>query len=408
MSLMQTVSFADIERAAEMLRGMIVDTPTVPSPSLSQRTGVELYLKLENLQYTSAFKVRGAAFRLANLTPEQRQRGVIAASAGNHAQGVARHASLLGVPATIVMPLGTPFTKVRRTESWGARVMLEGAGFEEAYAAALKHAEEEGLVFIHPYDDPLVIAGQGTLGIEILEAVPDLDALIIPIGGGGLIAGVATAAKAIKPSIKIFGVQAAAYPSMKQVMAGVTVECKGTTVAEGIAVKQPGFITRDIIRALVDDIIIVDEAALEIAIHLLAVEQKVIAEGAGAAGLAALLREPDRFAGMKVATIVCGGNIDDRLLASVLLRGLVREGKMARLRIELPDRPGALVAVSQIVADAGANIIEVTHHRLTHDVPVKTVTIDLVIETRDQTHTAALIAALESGGFPTEKMSGIS
>ncbi len=405
---MNTVSFSDIQAAAQTLSGLIVNTPTIPSPALSLRTGADLFLKLENLQYTSSFKVRGAAVKLASLAPEERKRGVIAASAGNHAQGVARHASLLGIPATIVMPMGTPFTKVHRTESWGATVLLEGHGYDEAYNAALVHAASEGLVFVHPYDDPHVIAGQGTLALEMLAAVPDLDTLVVPIGGGGLISGMAIAAKALKPQIRVYGVQASAFPSMKQVIAGVPVECKGSTVAEGIAVRNPGLITREIIASLVDDIIVVDEAALEIAIHLLAVEQKVVAEGAGAAGVAALMREPERFAGRKVGTVICGGNIDDRLLASILLRGLVREGKMARLRIELPDRPGALVAVSQIVADAGANIIEVTHHRLTHDVPVKTVTIDLVIETRDQIHTAALIATLEQGGFRTEKMSGIS
>ena len=405
---MQTVTYDNICAAAETLSGLIVDTPTIPSPSLSRHTGVELFLKLENLQYTSSFKVRGAAVKLASLTAEERRRGVIAASAGNHAQGVARHASLLGIPATIVMPLGTPFTKIRRTESWGAKVVLEGSGYDDSYAAALDHARGENLAFVHPYDDPHVIAGQGTLAIEMLRAVPDLDVLVVPIGGGGLISGMAVAAKAIKPEIRVFGVQAAAFPSMKQVIAGVPVVTKGATVAEGIAVRQPGFITRDIIRALVEDIIVVDEAALEVAIHLMAVEQKVVAEGAGAAGLAALLREQGRFEGLKVGTVVCGGNIDDRLLASILLRGLVREGKMARLRIELPDQPGALVSVSRIVAEAGANIIEVTHHRLTHDVPVKTVTIDLVVETRDQTHTRALVAALDGAGFPTEKMSGIS
>ncbi len=287
-------------------------------------------------------------------------------------------------------------------------MLVEGATFDEAYQAALAHAEREGLVFIHPYDDPHVIAGQGTIGLEMLAAVPDLDVLVVPVGGGGLIAGMVVAARALKPSIRVFGVQAASFPAMKQVIAGVPVVTKGSTVAEGIAVKQPGFITRDIIAALVEDIVVVDEAALEVAIHLLAVEQKVVAEGAGAAGVAALLREPERFAGSKVGTVICGGNIDDRLLASILLRGLIREGKMARLRIELPDQPGALVGVSRIVADAGANIIEVTHHRLTHDVPIKRVTIDLVIEARDQDHTETLIATLDSAGYPTEKMSGIS
>ncbi len=408
MAVMNSVTFARIQAAANTLSGLIVATPTIPSPVLSARTGTELFLKLENLQYTSSFKVRGAAVKLAALTAEEAQRGVIAASAGNHAQGLARHASLLGIPATIVMPQGTPFTKVRRTEAWGAKVLLEGSGYDEAYKSALVHAEREGFAFVHPYDDPDVIAGQGTLALEMLAAVPDLEILVIPIGGGGLISGMAIAAKALNPDIRIFGVQSSAFPSMKQVIAGVPVDCRGTTVAEGIAVRQPGFITREIIASLVEDIVIVDEAALEIAIHLLAVEQKIVAEGAGAAGVAALVREPDRFAGRKVGTVVCGGNIDDRLLASILLRGLVREGKMARLRIGLPDQPGALVAVSQIVAQAGANIIEVTHHRLTHDVPVKTVTIDLVVETRDQVHTEALIATLDAAGFPTEKMSGIS
>jgi threonine dehydratase len=402
------VTFENILAAAEILAPLVVNTPTIPAMTLSQRGGADLFLKLENLQYTNSFKIRGAAVKLASLTGEERKRGVIAASAGNHAQGVALDASRLGIPATIIMPVGTPFTKVRRTEGWGARVLLEGNGYDEAYQAALAHAANEGLVFIHPYDDPHVIAGQGTLAIEMLAAVPDLDTLIIPIGGGGLAAGMAIAAKAIKPDIKVYGVQASAFPAMQQVIAGKVIDCKGATVAEGIAVRNPGFITREIIARLVDDIIVVDEAALEIAIHLLAVEQKIVAEGAGAAGVAAFLAQPDLFAGRKVGTVICGGNIDDRLLASILLRGLVREGKMARLRIELPDQPGALVAVSQIVADAGANIIEVTHHRLTHDVPVKTVTIDLVVETRDQIHTTALMETLESAGFHTEKMSGIS
>jgi threonine dehydratase len=405
---MNSVTFDDIRHAAGILSGLIVETPTIPSPALSQRVGAEMFLKLENLQFTSSFKVRGAANKLASLTEAERARGVIAASAGNHAQGVARHASLLGIKATIFMPRGTPFTKVHRTEGWGARVVLKGNTFDEAYEAAISLSKETGAVFVHPYDDAQVIAGQGTIGIEMLKAVPDLDVLVIPIGGGGLISGIAIAAKAIKPDIRIFGVEASAFPSMKQVIAGVPVVTKGPTVAEGIAVKQPGFITRDIIAALVEDIVIVDEAALEIAIHLLAVEQKIVAEGAGAAGLAACLREADRFKGLKIGTIVCGGNIDDRLLASILLRGLVREGKMARLRIELPDQPGALVSVSQIVAEAGVNIIEVTHHRLTHDVPIKRVTIDLVIEARDQEHTALLIETLEGAGYPTEKMSGIS
>jgi threonine dehydratase len=405
---MNSVTVDTIRHAATILSGLIVETPTIPSPTLSQRVGAEMFFKLENLQFTSSFKVRGAAVKLASLTEAERARGVIAASAGNHAQGVARHASLLGIKATIVMPRGTPFTKVHRTEAWGARVVLKGANFDEAYHAAMALSQETGAVFVHPYDDAHVIAGQGTIGLEMLAAVPDFDVLVIPIGGGGLISGTAIAAKAINPAIRIFGVQSAAFPSMKQVLAGLPVVTHGATVAEGIAVKQPGFITRDIIAALVEDIIIVDEAALEEAIHLLAVEQKIVAEGAGAAGLAACLRESDRFAGLRVGTIVCGGNIDDRLLASILLRGLIREGKMARLRIELPDQPGALVGVSQIVAEAGANIIEVTHHRLTHDVPIKRVTIDLVIEARDQEHTDLLIATLEAAGYPTEKMNGIS
>jgi threonine dehydratase len=392
------ITLSHIESAAQKLKGLIVETPTIYAPGLSRLVGAEIYLKLENLQYTSSFKVRGAANKLASLSEEERKRGVIAASAGNHAQGVARHASLLGIPATIVMPEGTPFTKIANTESWGATVVLAGDTYADAYHEAMSRAKRDGLTYIHAYDDPHVIAGQGTIGLEMLAAVPDLEALIVPIGGGGLIAGIAIAAKAINPRIKIFGVQSTAYPSMKKILLGETIINSDVSIAEGIAVQNPGEITRGIVRELVEDIFLVNEDAIENGIHVLASYAKIIAEGAGSAGIAAVLNEPGRFKGMKLGLVICGGNIDDRLLASILLRGLVR------LRISLPDRPGSLATISRIVADEGGNVIEVTHHRLTHDIPVKNVGIDLLIETRDRKHAAGLIAALEAAGFPSETM----
>jgi threonine dehydratase len=330
---------------------------------------------------------------------------VIAASAGNHAQGVARHASLLKIPATIVMPEGTPFTKIANTESWGATVVLKGDSYADAYHEAMSRAKRDGLTYVHAYDDPYVIAGQGTIALEMLAAVPELDALIVPIGGGGLISGIAVAAKAIKPAIKIFGVQSTAYPSMKQILLGAKIDAGEISIAEGIAVQNPGEITRDIVRELVEDIFLVDEHAIENGIHVLASYGKIVAEGAGSAGIAAVLAEPKRFAGMKLGMVICGGNIDDRLLASILLRGLMRYGRLVRLRIGLPDRPGSLAIISRIVADHNGNVLEVTHHRLAHDIPVKNVALDLLIETRDRKHAEGLIAALEEAGFPSETMS---
>jgi threonine dehydratase len=399
------ITLSNIEAAARNLKGLILETPTIYAPALSRLAGAELYLKLENLQYTSSFKVRGAANKLASLTPEEQKRGVIAASAGNHAQGVARHASLLKIPATIVMPEGTPFTKIANTESWGATVVLKGDSYADAYHEAMSRAKRDGLTYVHAYDDPYVIAGQGTIALEMLAAVPELDALIVPIGGGGLISGIAVAAKAIKPAIKIFGVQSTAYPSMKQILLGAKIDAGEISIAEGIAVQNPGEITRDIVRELVEDIFLVDEHAIENGIHVLASYGKIVAEGAGSAGIAAVLAEPKRFAGMKLGMVICGGNIDDRLLASILLRGLMRYGRLVRLRIGLPDRPGSLAIISRIVADHNGNVLEVTHHRLAHDIPVKNVALDLLIETRDRKHAEGLIAALEEAGFPSETMS---
>ena len=401
-----SVTIEDIRSAAEVIRDDVIRTPLIAAPRLSAQAQATVMLKLENLQHTGSFKDRGALNKLSRLSPEQRRAGVVAASAGNHAQGVAFHAQRLGIPATIVMPSATPFNKVQRTEAYGAKVVLTGDDLTQAAA----HAEElaaKGLALVHPYDDPLIIAGQGTIGLELLEAAPDLDCLVVPIGGGGLISGIAIAAKAVKPEIEILGAEADLYPSMKQALAGQASTSGGSTIAEGIAVKQPGTLTRAIIERLVSDIIVVSEAAIERTVHQLISVQKLVVEGAGAAGVAAILAERERFAGKRVATVICGGNIDDRLLASVLMRGLVREGRLVRLRIAITDAPGTLATVARLVGDAGANIVEVYHHRLFSDVPVKMADIDIVVETRDLGHVQEVKQRLEGAGFPTELMGTI-
>jgi threonine dehydratase len=375
---------------------------------MSEVIGCELYLKLENLQRTGSFKDRGSYVKLSKLSADEAKRGVIAMSAGNHAQGVAYHAKRLGIPATIVMPEFAPFSKVERTRAFGARVVLTGDTLDASAQAARQIAEEENLTFVHPYDDPDVIAGQGTIGLEILEDLPDVDTLVVPIGGGGLISGISLAVKAAKPDIRILGVETELYPSMANALAGRGELPGGSSLADGIAVKNPGKITREIIARLVDEILIVPETAIETAIHRLVEEQKIVAEGAGAAGVAAILNEPERFVGRKVVTIICGGNIDIRLLSGVLARGLVRDGRMVRLRIGIVDQPGVLAKIADVIGRSSANIIEVYHQRLFYDVPAKRADVDVVLETRNAEHVKEIIASLEKHGFPTRALSAHS
>lgn len=400
------VSLADVEAAKHTLAGAVLDTDMDKSRTLSEIFGAEIWLKFENLQFTGAFKERGALNRLSALAPQERQRGVIAMSAGNHAQGVAYHARRLAIPATIVMPEPTPLVKVENTRSHGAEVVLHGQSLEEATEHAHRLEAERGLVFIHPFDDPLVIAGQGTIALEMLRAVPTLDTLVVPIGGGGLISGMAVAAKAIQPSIRIIGVQSRLWPSMYNAIKGANLPMRGDTLAEGIAVKYPGRLTLAHVRRLVDDIVLVNEAELERAVTLLITIEKTVVEGAGAAGLAAIISEPQRFAGRRVGLVLCGGNIDPRLLASVLTRELAREGRLTRLSIDIPDKPGQLARVSRAIADAGANVLEVYHQRIFTELPAKGAELNLVIETRDTTHLGAVVGALEAAGYSVEVKGG--
>lgn len=402
------VTLESIRRAAGMIAGEIPETPTEVSPRLSELTGCTVFLKLENQHHTGSFKERGALTRLKSLSPREARAGVIAMSAGNHAQAVAHHATRLGIQATIVMPGFTPFTKIERTEAYGARVVLHGDTLSDAGAHAGDLAGRNGLTLIHPYDDPLIIAGQGTCALEFLAAVPDLDVLVVPVGGGGLISGMAVAAKAIKPDIRVLGVEAELYPSMKQALAGQPVVCAGITIAEGIAVKAPGGITRELVRRHVDDIILVGENWLERAVYQLVTVQKIVAEGAGAACLAAVLAEPRRFAGLKVGLVISGGNIDARLLSQILMRGLVREDRVVRLRIGISDAPGTLAKVARLLGDHGANIVEVHHQRLFQNVPVKMAELDVVLETRGRAHVAAIIDHLDKAGFPSQLMVDVS
>lgn len=399
----------DIRRAAEVIKGHVLVTPCVEAPRLAGQTGVaKLYLKLESQQFTGSFKERGALNKLKSLTAEEARRGVIAMSAGNHAQGVAYHAQRLGIPATIVMPEGTPFTKVERTASYGPRVILQGDGVDAAAIYAREVAVRENLVFVHPYDDPDIVAGQGTIGLELLEQIPDIDCLVIPIGGGGLIAGIATAIKALNPEIEIYGVESTLYPSMRHALNHLGPVSGGQTIAEGIAVKSPGVLTQVIVEKLVAQVLLVDENALERAVHMLVETQRLVAEGAGAAGLAALIAHPEHFKGRKIGLVICGGNIDARMLAQVMMRGLVREGRIATLRIEIADQPGVLAAVARLIGATGANIIEVHHQRMFFDLPVKRADIDVSLETRNPAHVGEIIAQLELAGFPTRRLSGHS
>ncbi|WP_417768677.1 threonine ammonia-lyase [Stappia sp.] len=392
------VTLDTITRAASLIEGAVMRTPCLPAPKLSLLTGAEVFVKYENLQVTNAFKERGALVKLDTLTPDERRRGVIAMSAGNHAQAVAYHAARLGIPATIVMPEPTPFVKVAATRGYGARVVLAGEMLADAQAEAERIAADEGLVWVHPYDDPAIISGQGTIALEMLADQPDLDCLVVPIGGGGLISGMATAAKALKPGIEVIGVEAELYPSMIGALRGGEVRCGGATLAEGIAVKNVGKLTLEIVRRTVDDILLVDEAALERAVNAYLTRQKTMAEGAGAAGLAALLSYPERFAGRRTGLVLCGGNIDPRLLSSIMVRELAREGRLLSIRITTADRPGILGEISTLIGRLGGNILEVSHHRLFLNVPAKGTTLDVAMETHDRDHAARIHEALEQAG----------
>ena len=393
------LSLTDIEQAAQRLQGHLLNTPCVESRTLSQLTGAQIYLKFENLQYTASFKERGACNKLAQLSADERRRGVIAMSAGNHAQGVAYHAQRLGVRAVIVMPRFTPGVKIERTRGFGAEVVLHGDTLDEARQHALLLAEREGLVFVHPYDDEAIVAGQGTVGLEMLQAVPELEVLVIAVGGGGLIAGIATAARALKPGIEIIGVQTARFPAMVNAIKGTQHPQGTSTIADGIAVGRPGLIPQAIIAQKVDDLLLVDEGDIEQAMVMLLEIEKTLVEGAGAAGLAALLKFPARFAGKKVGLVLCGGNIDPLLLAAIIERGMVRAGRLARIRVGARDIPGSLAKITATVADAGANIEEVHHQRAFTMLSVQNVEIELVVQTRGREHIAEVLTTLNEAGF---------
>jgi threonine dehydratase len=398
------IGIEDVCRAAEVIEGQVLRTPVVPAPRLSQLTGATVCVKHENMQPTGSFKERGAVNKLAGLSAEERRRGVVAMSAGNHAQAVAYHARRLGIPATIVMPESTPLVKAENTRAHGARVILFGETLSDSAERAHAIAAEEALVFVHPYDDPAVMAGQGTIALEMLADAPETEQLVVPIGGGGLISGIAVAAKALKPSIEIVGVEAALYPSFFNAIRGEERPIGGATLAEGIAVKTVGRQPLPIVRDLVSDIILVDEPAIERAVNAYATLQRTMAEGAGAAGLAAMLAEPERFRGKRVGLVLCGGNIDARLLASVMVRELERDDRIAAFRITSQDRPGLLGRLASRLGELGANILEVSHGRLFLDVPAKGVTIDITIETRDAGHTAEVFEALRRDGLAPRRL----
>jgi threonine dehydratase len=399
------VTLQDVRAAAERIAGAVVHTPCLRSETLSRIAKADIWLKFENLQFTASFKERGALNTLLQLTPEERKRGVIAMSAGNHAQGVAYHAGRLGIPATIVMPAFTPNMKVTHTRGHGAKVVLHGNTLAEAAAEAHRLADAEKLVFVHPYDDPRIIAGQGTIALEMLHDVPELDTLVAPVGGGGMIAGCAVAARGLKPDLKVIGVETTGYSAMRQQMAGEPVTAGGDTIAEGIAVRDIGELPLKICRALLEKVVSVDEVAIERAIALLLEVEKTVVEGAGAAGLAALIAYPELFRGRKVGLVLSGGNIDTSLLASVLLRGLVRDGRIVQLRLMIGDAPGQLARVATIIGKLGGNIVEVQHQRL-FGVVAKATELDVTVETRDRAHVRELVAALEADGFKVHLWQG--
>jgi threonine dehydratase len=398
------LTLADVRAAAERISGQVVRTPTLYSKTLSNITGADIWLKFENLQFTAAYKERGALNALLQLTEEQRSRGVIAASAGNHAQGLSYHGTRLGMPVTIVMPRTTPTVKVMQTESVGGKVVLEGETFDEAYAHARKLEGELGLTFVHPFDDPRVAAGQGTVALEMLEDAPEIETLVVPIGGGGLLSGMGTAARGIKPGIGLVGVQAQLFPSMYARLKHLDLPCGGDTLAEGIAVKEPGEFTSKVLASIVDDVVLVSEAALESAVAVLLQIEKTVVEGAGAAGLAAVMTHKKRFAGRKVGIVLCGGNIDTRLLANVLLRDLARSGRLGRLRITLQDRPGALFKVVEEFNRHQVNILEIWHQRIFTSLPAKGLTAEIECEARDREQIDRLVAGLRAKGYDLEQV----
>ncbi len=394
-----SVTLAHIEAARRVIAGHVLPTPMLPAPKLSALTGAEVYVKYENLQVTNSFKERGARCKLASLSAEERKRGVITMSAGNHAQAVAYHAASLGIPASVVMPVTTPFVKVAATKAYGAEVVLYGESVSESQSRAESMAQQRNLTWVHPYDDEHVIAGQGTIALEMLEEVADLDMLVIPIGGGGLISGMAVAAKAINPKIEIVGAESALYPSFWNALRGEDLPLGGSTLAEGIAVKNVGKLTLPIVRDLVSDIVLVDEQHIERAVNAYLTLQKTMAEGAGAAGLAAMLAQPARFAGKKVGLVLCGGNIDPRILASIMVRELERDHRIVSFRLTIPDRPGVLGQIATALGELGANILEVDHKRLFLDVPAKGARLDVTVETRDAAHAEEIMLALAAQGF---------
>jgi threonine dehydratase len=388
-----------IRTTYEAIKPATMRTPTVHAARLSLHLGIDLYLKLENLQHTNAFKARGALAKLLTLTDAEREAGVIACSAGNHAQGVAYHATRMGIPSTIVMPEGTPFNKVKRTKDFGADVVLHGVGFDESVQFTLDLAAEKGMTFVHPFDDPVVVAGQGTVALEMLEQEPDLDCIVVPIGGGGLIAGIAMAAKSVKPSVEIIGAQAARFDAVKAQFDQVATNFGGATLAEGIAVREPAPANMAVIAALVDRVETATEAEIEAAVFDLLSQEKIVAEGAAGAGLAVIEKYAADFRGKKVGLVVCGGNIDSRLLSTLILRGLVRDGRITRLTFEIDDKPGQLANISRIIGEAGANVVEVIHQRMMQSVSLKQAELEIVIEARDKAHVLETVAELRAAGF---------
>ena len=399
-----SISGQDVRNAAAQLEGHVLRTPMVVSPLLSQQLGCNIYTKLECLQHTSSFKARGAFIAMQSLSDEQRSAGVIAMSAGNHAQAVAYHAGQMGIPAVIVMPSQTPFAKIARTRAYGAEVVLEGRNLNDCESKVQALIDSRGLTLIHPYDNNEVMIGQGTVGLEMLIDQPDLDVLVVPIGGGGLVGGIATIAKEMRPDIRIIGVQTEAYPSMHAAMLGRDIVCGGETLAEGIAVKKPGGVTLPVVQALVDEIVLVNEKHLEWAVSGLVEQQRIVAEGAGAAGIAAIYAHPQLFKGLKVGVVICGGNIDPRLLSSILNRNMAIDGRIARLRIDISDEPGMLAAITESIGRCGGNIIEIYHQRLFFDVPAKLAKIDAVVETRGPEHIDEIIADLRNRKFTVRRM----
>ena len=394
-----TLTPQNIRNAHASMAGHIIRTPLVAAPGLSLLTGLDLHLKLENLQHTSSFKARGAFIKMQTLTEDEKKRGVITMSAGNHAQAVAYHAHRMGIPAVIVMPAQTPFAKINRTRAWGAEVVLEGRNHNECEGKVREIISERGMTLVHPYNDYDVATGQGSVGLEMLEDAPDLETIIVPIGGGGLMAGIATIAKDINPDIRLVGVEAALWPTMSEMISGASSTAGGETIAEGIAVKHPGDLTKPVVEELVDEILLVDEDHIERAVSTLVEHQRIIAEGAGAAGIAALLQHREAFTGQKCGVVICGGNIDPRLLAGVLTRSMAKDGRIARLRIDISDEPGMLASIATAIGECKGNIVEIFHQRMFHDVPAKLAKIDAVVETRGSEHVQEIILALEKRNF---------